>query len=92
MLSMTIKRCYHDDNSDGDNADDGNVDDDFDGDYADVMLMMTMLIMIMPRVMMLMMTMVIRELVDDDTVSLKRWPTTNTGGRSSMSSTGESVL
>ena len=60
--------------------------------YADVMLMMTMLIMIMPRVMTLMMTMLIRELVDDGTVSLKRWPTTNTGGRSSMSSTGESVL
>ena len=56
------------------------------------MLMMTMLIMIMPRVMTLMMTMLIRELVDDGTVSLKRWPTTNTGGRSSMSSTGESVL
>ena len=55
-------------------------------------LMVTMLIIMMMAMVTMMMTMVIRGLVDDGTVSLKRWPTTSTGGRSSMSSTGESVL
>ena len=56
-----------------------------------IIIMVAMVTMMMTMLIMMMMTMVIRGLVDDGTVSLKRWPTTNTGGRSSMSSTGGSV-